>query len=168
MADDLEMEIVRCGNIHNLNIRVFNHRVPVCRLFLKAEARPGGTRASFYAVRTNDELRMKRTLGKELGNLPVGSAVHLTHPTHANHANSDDTRHFVGLLQSVPLRGSHSRKSMHTTVCESCVFSAVVGVHQRSSLRRIRESHSAVSSFITDSKTSAAAPARSSFDVQCH
>jgi hypothetical protein len=91
MADDFEMQIVGSGNIYNVDVWIFNHPSPICRLFLKTKSTPGCTGPGFDVVCANNESGMKRAFRKAFDDLPVGSAVYLTHPTHANHTNSNDT-----------------------------------------------------------------------------
>jgi hypothetical protein len=100
VTDDFEMQVVRRSNIHNFDVWIFDNSPPIGRLFLETKSTPGCTGPSFDVVCANDESWVKRTFRKAFDDLPIGSAVHLTHPTHANDANSYDTRHSFDLLCS--------------------------------------------------------------------
>jgi hypothetical protein len=91
LADDLKMQVVRRGNIHNFDVWIFNHPSPVGRLLLKTKSTPSCTGPGFDVVCANNESWVKRAFRKAFRDLPVGSAVDLTHPTHANHTYSYDT-----------------------------------------------------------------------------
>ena len=87
-ASHLEMHMVGCGDVDDLNLWMLDEFQPVRGRPFETKGLAGLPSARRNFVGAHDQSRLDTRVREAQGNLAVGTAMHLPHPTHANDADT--------------------------------------------------------------------------------